>query len=138
MDARTPGLSVAALIASRIPATVLLLLSTLIEKLVEPKDQNAVDLELSFPTGGAGSHAGRLHLTDSDRLMMDQDFLFAYATGRPASALILERAAHDDQKGTGLFLRAALQPQGYPHALPEGTARRSARRTCPRDTDRRR
>ena len=82
------------------------------EKLVEPKDQNAVDLELSFPTGGAGSHAGRLHLTDSDRLMMDQDFLFAYATGRPASALILEKPAHDDQKGTGLFLRAALQPLG--------------------------
>jgi hypothetical protein len=82
------------------------------EKVVEPKGQDAVDLELSFPTGGAGSHAGRLHLTDSDRLMMDQDFLFAYGTGRPASALIIEKPAEGEQKGSGLFLRAALQPMG--------------------------
>ncbi len=80
------------------------------QKLVDPKGQDLVDVEMQFPTGGAGSHFGQLRLTDSDRLMIDQDFLFAYSTGRPASALIVERPGQGEQKGTGFFLRAALQP----------------------------
>jgi len=87
------------------------------QKLIEPKGQDVVDVELEFPTGAAGAHAGRIHLPDSDRLPADQNFYFAYQAGRPASALILERPAQGETKSSGFFLRAALQPGNAEDAL---------------------
>ncbi|HYG75865.1 MAG TPA: VWA domain-containing protein [Planctomycetota bacterium] len=89
----------------------------LAQKLVEPKGQPVVDVELEFPTGVAGSHSGRVHLPDSDRLPLDQDFHFAYSAGRPPTALILERPGQADGKGSGFFLRAALQPSSGEETL---------------------
>jgi hypothetical protein len=85
------------------------------QKLVDGKGQDAADVELDFASGAAGLHQGRLHLPVSDRLAMDQDCRFVYTAGRPASALIVEASATAGSsssagKGTGWFLRAALQP----------------------------
>jgi len=87
------------------------------QKLVDPKGQETVDVELEFQSGRAGMHRGRLHLPDSDRLPMDQDFMFVYEAGRPASALIVEAPRTGDAKSTAFFLQAALQPQGQERAL---------------------
>jgi hypothetical protein len=79
-----------------------------VQKLVDPKGEAVVNVSLDFFTGSAGAHTGRLHLPDSDRLPLDQDFLFSYTAGRPASALVIERPGFGDRKGTGFFLAAAL------------------------------
>jgi|GEM_PF-5420875 len=80
------------------------------QKRLEPKGQQVLDVDFHFQTGAAGSHSGRIHLPDSDRLPTDQAFLFAYTAGRPASALIIESPAQGQEKGSAFFVRAALQP----------------------------
>ena len=82
------------------------------QKLVESGGRDVADVEFRFLTGAAGPHAITLHLADPDRLPLDQDYHVTYSGGRPDRALIVELPASNSQgsRGTGFFLRAALQP----------------------------
>ncbi len=80
------------------------------QKLVEPGGKDIVDVEFQLATGAPGPHSGRLHLADSDRLALDQDFHFVYTSGRPAKALILDSPNGSKGKRTSFFLQAALRP----------------------------
>jgi hypothetical protein len=82
------------------------------QKLVDSGGREMADLDFRFLTGAPGPHAITLHLADPDRLPLDQDYHLTYSSGRPDRALIVEApgGASGGGRGTGFFVRAALQP----------------------------
>lgn len=78
------------------------------QRSIEPAGARSVDVEFSFPSGSPGSHSGKLVLSQSDGLGMDQERAMAYVAGRPPRALVIEQPGDPSRRGSAHFLRAAL------------------------------